>query len=78
MQLMSALLKKLFATRMVRYSFPLLFCPTYALSDGDQSLGLMIVSGKARNSNGDVAEGVFVQKVLPGSLAEKDGRYYIL
>ena len=47
-------------------------------SDGDQGLGLMIVSGKARNSNGDVAEGVFVQKVLPGSLAEKDGRLVMM
>ena len=35
------------------------------------------MSGKARNSNGDIAEGVFVQKVLPGSLAEKDGRLVI-
>ena len=35
------------------------------------------MSGKARNSNGDVVEGVFVQKVLPGSLAEKDGRLVV-
>ena len=49
----------------------------HIISDGDQSLGLMIVSGKARNSDGDVAEGVFVQKVLPGLLAEKDGRLVV-
>ena len=49
----------------------------HIISDGDQSLGLMIVSGKARNNNGDVAEGVFVQKILPGSLAEKDGRLVV-
>ena len=37
----------------------------------------MIVSGKARNSNGDVIEGVFVQKVFPGSQADKDGRLVV-
>ena len=43
-------------------------------TDGEQSLGLMIVSGKARSNNGDTVEGVFVQKVLANSVAEKDGR----
>ena len=60
--------------------FPMPFAPCMYTTppDGDQGLGLMIVSGKARNSNGDVAEGVFVQKVLPGSLAEKDGRLVVM
>ena len=42
--------------------------------DGDKSLGMVIVSGKARSARGNVLEGVFVQKILPGSPADRDGR----
>lgn len=35
---------------------------------------MMIGSGKVRSGEGAVMEGVFVQKVLPGSLADKDGK----
>ena len=34
----------------------------------------MIVSGKVRSGDGAVVEGIFVQKVIPGSSADKDGR----
>ena len=44
------------------------------LPDGDRSLGMVIVSGKVRNKDGTTVEGIFIQKILPGSLTDKDGR----
>ena len=43
--------------------------------DGDRSLGMVIVSGKVRNKDGGTVEGIFIQKILAGSLTDKDGRY---
>lgn len=42
--------------------------------DGDRSLGMVIVSGKVRNKDGGTVEGIFIQKILAGSLTDKDGR----
>ena len=47
----------------------------HTLTDSDRSLGMVIVSGKAQSVHGKVLEGVFVQKILPGSPADRDGRY---
>ena len=46
----------------------------HTLTDSDRSLGMVIVSGKAQSIHGKVLEGVFVQKILPGSPADRDGR----
>ena len=51
----------------------LLSC-TSTLAEGDRSLGMVIVSGKVRNKDGSTVEGIFIQKILPGSLTDKDGR----
>ena len=45
------------------------------LTEGDRSLGMVIVSGKVMNKDGSSVEGIFIQKILPGSLTDKDGRY---
>ena len=43
--------------------------------DRDVSFGLVIVTGKVRDTGGEgVLEGVFVQKVIPDSPADNDGR----
>lgn len=47
---------------------------TPTLAEGDRSLGMVIVSGKVRNKDGSTVEGIFIQKILPGSLTDKDGR----
>ena len=47
---------------------------TYIHTEGDRSLGMVIVSGKVRNKDGSTVEGIFIQKILPGSLTDKDGR----
>jgi hypothetical protein len=44
------------------------------IKEGDRSLGMVIVSGKVRNKDGSTVEGIFIQKILPGSLTDKDGR----
>ena len=43
-------------------------------TEGDRSLGMVIVSGKVMNKDGSSVEGIFIQKILPGSLTDKDGR----
>ena len=53
---------------------PLSLSLLHTLTDSDRSLGIVIVSGKAQSVYGTVLEGVFVQKVLPGSPADRDGR----
>ena len=50
---------------------------THTHTEGDRSLGMVIVSGKVRNKDGSTVEGIFIQKILPGSLTDKDGRYII-
>ena len=47
---------------------------THTHSEGDRSLGMVIVSGKVRNKDGSTVEGIFIQKILQGSLTDKDGR----
>ena len=47
---------------------------TSTFAEGDRSLGMVIVSGKVRNKDGSTVEGIFIQKILPGSLTDKDGR----
>ena len=45
-------------------------------AEREVSYGLVIVSGKARSGNGEkMIEGVFVQKVLPDSPSDNDGRF---
>ncbi len=45
------------------------------LAAGAKSLGLVIVSGKVRSGGGGVIGGIFVQKVLSDSPADRDGRW---
>lgn len=47
---------------------------THTQIEGDRSLGMVIVSGKVLNKDGSSVEGIFIQKILPGSLTDKDGR----
>ena len=45
-----------------------------ASTDGDADTGLVIVSGRIRSGTGVLADGVFVQQVIPDSAADMDGR----
>ena len=57
------------------YTFSHTYIHTCVYTEGDRSLGMVIVSGKVRNKDGSTVEGIFIQKILPGSLTDKDGRY---
>ena len=48
--------------------------PLLPSSEGGRSLGMVIVSGKVRSNDERMVEGIFIQKILPGSLTDKDGR----
>ncbi len=52
--------------------------PTYDMvmvtTDGDVETGLMIVNGRIRSGTGVLADGVFIQQVIPDSIADQDGR----
>ena len=43
-------------------------------ADGDAETGLVIVNGRIRSGTGVLAEGIFVQQVIPDSVADTDGR----
>ena len=43
-------------------------------ADADAETGLVIVNGRIRGGTGLLAEGVFIEQVIPDSIADQDGR----
>lgn len=44
------------------------------LLDSDEPAGLLVVDGRIRSGAGVMAEGIFIQQVIPESPADLDGR----